>query len=64
MSNITRTEVIKVMKLIKTGQYNLAREMAIARRKLTSYTDGGINDGEMLDDAVIAIALECLINRL
>lgn len=61
---ITRTEIKKVMEMVKSGKYNLAREMAIARQRFQLKLKGTMYEGEVLDDFIIAIALECVINRI
>jgi predicted nucleic acid-binding Zn-ribbon protein len=66
MANLTMTEVDKVVSLVESNEYQLSREMEIARRKIKTLFKGfyELNKLEVLDDLVIALALECLINRI
>lgn len=62
MGIIYDAEIFSSISLVTTRKYQLNKEIQIVRRKLIERLQ--LDSDDVLDDAIIAIALECLINRL
>ena len=62
MGIIYDAEIFNVISSVATRKYQLSKEIQIARTKLVKRLQ--LDSEDTLDDTVIAIALECLINRL
>lgn len=62
MGIIYDAEIFSSISLVSTRKYQLNKEIQIVRGKLIERLQ--LDSDDVLDDAIIAIALECLINRL